>query len=80
MNGRGKVVNGEYPQVSRKDPLFGGETALLLPLVAEGHPIGVLGLWQRRPNAPRFVPQDRDLAPLCSVVLQHMQKQIALID
>jgi len=58
-SGRGKVVNMEY---SRKgDPFFGHDMALVLPLVSEGHRMGVIGLWQRQPKRPQFRPQDREL-------------------
>jgi diguanylate cyclase (GGDEF)-like protein len=58
-SGHCKVINMEY---SRKgDPFFGHDTALVLPLVAEGERLGVFGLWQRQSYKAQFRPQDRDL-------------------
>ncbi len=58
-SGRGRTINMEYSR--KKDPFFGHDMALVLPLVSEGSRLGVIGLWQRQPSRPQFRPQDREL-------------------
>jgi len=59
-SGRVKPINVEYTR--KGDPFFGHDTALVVPLLSEGERLGVLGLWERRPNQPQLRPQDNDLA------------------
>lgn len=61
LSGRGKIVNVNNEKNSSKDPYFGRETALMLPLHVDEQQLGVVALWQRRPDARRFIPQDREL-------------------
>lgn len=57
---RGKIINAEY---SRKgDKFFGHDSALVVPLVAEGETLGVLGLWKRAPNRAQLSEHDQNLA------------------
>jgi diguanylate cyclase (GGDEF)-like protein len=59
-SGRGKVINAEY---SRKgDSYFGHDSALVVPLVAEGETLGVLGLWERVPDKQQLTEHDQVLA------------------
>ncbi|MBX9877722.1 MAG: diguanylate cyclase [Candidatus Obscuribacterales bacterium] len=59
-SGRPKIINAEVNP--KPDPYFGHDSALVIPLLAEGEIIGVLGLWTRLPNPRQLAEQDAALA------------------
>lgn len=58
-SGRARKINLEPTR--KGDPFFRHDMALVVPLLAEGERLGVLGLWQRMPNKPELRQKDEDL-------------------
>lgn len=52
-----------YSQFYKRDPIFGVETALLVPVISEGQKLGVLSVWKKLPGAKKEIQiADRDIA------------------
>jgi len=66
-----QLINLDFSK--RKDAFFGHDTAMIIPLTSQGEKLGVLGLWRRKQESPRFRPRDKELA---LAVVPHLASMI----